>query len=95
MAAINGLAARFFCTPGGDVLPLDKSTPARMRLDVFDRDGGVCGECGVQVRRFQRGRGDPLAGEVDHIIPRSRGGRTTPENLRLLCSICNRRKSNS
>jgi len=32
--------------------------------------------------------------DVDHIIPRSRGGKTVYENLQLLCSKCNRSKGN-
>lgn len=31
--------------------------------------------------------------EVDHILPMSKGGKTIPENLQLLCRNCNRRKS--
>ena len=30
--------------------------------------------------------------EVDHILPRSKGGTDHPENLQLLCSACNRSK---
>ena len=30
--------------------------------------------------------------EVDHILPRSKGGTDHPENLQLLCSGCNRSK---
>ncbi|MFC5731548.1 MULTISPECIES: HNH endonuclease [Nocardioides] len=32
--------------------------------------------------------------EVDHIVPVSKGGLSTPENLQTLCWRCNRRKSN-
>ncbi len=32
--------------------------------------------------------------QIDHIVPRSKGGLTTPENLQLLCRICNLKKSN-
>ena len=32
--------------------------------------------------------------EVDHIVPLSRGGLSTPENLQTLCWRCNRSKSN-
>lgn len=32
--------------------------------------------------------------EIDHIIPESMGGLAVPENLRLLCRGCNRRKGN-
>lgn len=30
--------------------------------------------------------------EVDHIIPKSRGGKNTADNVQLLCSACNRAK---
>ena len=33
--------------------------------------------------------------EVDHIVPKARGGSEHPDNLQLLCSSCNRRKGNS
>lgn len=32
--------------------------------------------------------------EVDHIVPVSKGGLSTPENLQTLCWRCNRRKAN-
>jgi 5-methylcytosine-specific restriction endonuclease McrA len=57
--------------------------PQWMRQLVWDRDGGVCVE-GGETEFLQ----------YDHIIPWSRGGATTPENLRLLCKKCNLKKSN-
>ena len=41
---------------------------------------------GVQVEFLVRIR------EVDHVVPRSRGGSDHPENLQLLCPNCNRIK---
>lgn len=32
--------------------------------------------------------------ELDHIVPRSKGGTDQSENLQLLCNDCNRRKGN-
>ncbi|NVB39640.1 HNH endonuclease [Pseudenhygromyxa sp. WMMC2535] len=32
------------------------------------------------------------AGEVDHIIPRARGGNGSPENGQVLCPSCNLKK---
>jgi len=54
--------------------------------DVLKESGGRCALCGTTKKDR------PL--EVDHIIPRSRGGKTTKENLQVLCSKCNRAKSN-
>lgn len=45
----------------------------------------VCPICGFKSRHRNRF-------EVDHIIPRVKGGKTVPENLRILCEPCNRRK---
>jgi len=47
--------------------------------EVWLRDAGKCVQCGSQ---------DDL--EFDHIIPFSKGGSSTPENLRILCGACNR-----
>jgi hypothetical protein len=33
--------------------------------------------------------------EVDHIIPVSKGGKDNPDNLRLLCPTCNKKKGAS
>ena len=52
--------------------------------DVWNRDGGVCTQCGS---------GENL--EFDHIIPYSEGGSNTYRNIQLLCQPCNRSKSNS
>ena len=58
-------------------------TPAFTRFNVFLRDSFVCQYCGSSER-------DALT--FDHVIPRSKGGRTTWENIVAACSICNLRK---
>lgn len=50
---------------------------------VYRRDGGRCVYCGSTENL-----------QLDHIIPFSKGGATTLENLQLLCQKCNLEKSN-
>jgi hypothetical protein len=64
-----------------------RSIPREVMLKVVRRDGQVCRSCGHNVADDQV--------EFDHIIPFSRGGPTTPENVRLLCRDCNRKKKDS
>ena len=54
---------------------------AALRQAVLERDGHACRHCG-----------DMETLSMDHIIPRSRGGPTTYENLQTLCRSCNSRK---
>jgi len=58
-----------------------------IRWQVFQRDQWKCVSCG-------RGSHDGAILHVDHILPRSRGGLDTLDNLQTLCDICNIGKSN-
>ncbi len=53
---------------------------------IWERDRGLCGICGQPVVLG--------AMQLDHIIPRSLGGPTTPENLRTAHPTCNNRRRN-
>lgn len=64
----------------------DLVTPS-LRYDVMKRDHFRCCLCG-------RSSKDGAKLEVDHIIPVSKGGRTTMDNLQTLYWDCNRGKSN-
>jgi 5-methylcytosine-specific restriction endonuclease McrA len=54
------------------------------RRAVFARDGWACQYCGSRSNLT-----------VDHVIPRSKGGQSSWENIVASCGPCNRRKGDS
>jgi len=58
-------------------LPLSRRT-------VLARDGYTCQYCGRQPDRSEL--------TLDHVLPRSRGGKTSWENVVAACTRCNQRK---
>ena len=64
-----------------------KVMPA-IRWQVFQRDGWKCVACGRNAAN------DEVILHVDHIQPRSKGGKDTLGNYQTLCSVCNIGKSN-
>lgn len=56
------------------------------RAAIFSRDGHICQYCG---KTFVAKRLN-----IDHVVPRSRGGGSTWTNLVLSCVDCNTRKGN-
>jgi 5-methylcytosine-specific restriction endonuclease McrA len=61
-------------------------------IAVFERDGWRCHLCGLKTMRSLRGTTDPLAPELDHILPLSRGGEHSYTNTACACRTCNQRK---
>jgi hypothetical protein len=62
---------------------------ARLRTLIKARDQHTCRYCSVSLAAEPH-----LLLEVDHVIPVSKGGMTTEDNLQTLCWRCNRTKSN-
>jgi 5-methylcytosine-specific restriction endonuclease McrA len=54
------------------------------RFNIFARDSNTCQYCGQRLPRTDL--------NLDHVIPRSRGGLSTWENIVCSCHVCNRRK---
>ena len=54
---------------------------AALRTEVYERDAYRCVTCGTH-----------RALSLDHIIPESKGGPSTAENLQTMCRPCNSRK---
>ncbi len=64
------------------------------RLDeVAERDRWTCWLCDGAVDP-DAPINSPGAGTVDHVVPKSRGGRTEPQNLRLAHRRCNTNRGN-
>ncbi|PWM58526.1 MAG: hypothetical protein DBX93_01330 [Oscillospiraceae bacterium] len=61
----------------------------KLRTYVKSRDNYTCRICGNSIYAEPN-----LLLEIDHIVPVSKGGSTTEDNLQTLCWKCNRAKSN-
>jgi hypothetical protein len=64
-----------------------KFVKAGIRWQVFERDDFKCVACGKSAS-------DGAILHVDHIIPRSKGGKDEIDNYQTLCHLCNIGKSN-
>jgi len=54
------------------------------KRNIFLRDHGECQYCGVTLKRCDA--------TIDHVKPKSKGGRGTWDNLVLACKYCNQKK---
>jgi len=66
-----------------------KAVSPKIAAPIKARDNHICRACG-----FGGSANYAFALECDHIIPESKGGKTTENNLQCLCGACNRAKSN-
>lgn len=56
------------------------------RINIYGRDKYTCQYCGVKKSINEL--------TYDHLVPKSRGGKTTWTNIATCCADCNRRKAN-
>ncbi len=83
-----GLVSRGIRVPRVILLVSYDRVPKRQvrfsRFNIYARDDNTCQYCGRQFPRFEL--------NLDHVIPRSKGGTSTWENVVCSCQSCNRRK---
>jgi site-specific DNA-methyltransferase (adenine-specific) len=65
-----------------DVKIVPKSKTVKSQL--YEEQCGLCNGCGVSFEAWNL--------EIDHIIPKSKGGGSYYENYQLLCGSCNKMK---
>lgn len=66
---------------------VSRDIPRPVQFRVLKRDNQICAICNQNVKDSEI--------EFDHIIPYSKGGHSDEGNIRLLCSACNRKRSNN
>lgn len=59
--------------------------------EIFERDGWRCYLCGKPVKHTTA-RTNPAGATIDHIVPLSRGGTDSPDNVATAHWRCNRKK---
>lgn len=64
----------------------DQAIPPRVKVRIFERDGGRCRACTVVIR----GKVSP---QYDHVIALANGGEHRETNLQLLCEPCHAGKT--
>lgn len=86
---------------------MSKSPISRLKLAVYLRDDFRCRYCGGDTkpnlikwllregRRLEPNGSKILTPTVDHIIPRSKGGLWTYDNLVTACQNCNNKKGSN
>jgi len=65
------------------------SVGKKLRGEILHRDNYTCRNCGKSGKGFEE-----IKLHIDHIIPKTEGGKGIPSNLQVLCSKCNLLKKN-
>lgn len=78
--------------------PFTPKGKEEVRAENAQNHGGTnhCENCGVQTVPAQQSKKGvtppPAETQVDHVIPRAKGGDGSPENGQVLCRDCNNKK---
>ena len=74
-----------YCEEKGVILTngaIGRYIPRKVKREAFKKNNGKCVICNEK------------ADSLDHIIPFSKGGRETIENMQPMCKKCNSKKGN-
>lgn len=83
--------------------PRSRSRKLKWIRSLYIRDGRQCAYCGrpmmtiTELEEFDYEAGKRLPANfptLDHVIPRSEGGKTVLDNLVIACATCNNKKGN-
>lgn len=68
---------------------ISRNVSARLRAQVFERNGFTCQMCGLSANDTDPETGRRVTLHIGHIVDRQHGGRDEMGNLRALCRRCN------
>jgi hypothetical protein len=80
--------------PEMDSIRFESGISAKLRAEVFDRNGFTCQMCGLTPGDIDPYTGRKVRLHVGHIKDKSLGGKDELSNLRTLCSSCNQGAKN-
>ena len=83
----NGVSTRVLVPRVIQLLYFDRVPRSKVkftRANIYLRDRYRCQYCGLEGKKSEL--------NIDHLVPRSRGGASTWENVVVACIPCNRRK---
>ena len=73
---------KMYTDAGADLIKTVKYS----RHNIYKRDNNQCQYCGIKCRARMK--------TLDHIVPKSRGGKNTWQNIITCCKYCNGKKGN-
>lgn len=75
-------------------IDFSRAISAKLRAEVFDRNGFTCQMCGLTPGDIDPATGRKVRLHIGHIKDKSLGGKDELSNLRSLCSSCNQGAKN-
>jgi len=80
--------------PENPVVTFEDTISAKLRAEVFDRNGFTCQSCGLCPGDIDPYTNRKVRLHVGHIKDKNLGGKAELSNLRTLCSTCNQGAKN-